>query len=137
LHLRMQRHSENGLAVAQFLNSHPKINTVFYPGLASHPNHDIAISQMNNFGGMLSFNLKSGAKSDSFKLLENLKVFTLAESLGSVESLANHPAVMTHASVPASQREKIGITEDLIRLSVGVEDIADLLADLTTALETI
>ena len=134
LHVRMQRHSENGRKVAEFLSHHPKVENVFYPGLENHPNHEIAKRQMRDFGGMVSFNFKSGQKEDAVKFLENLKVFTLAESLGGVESLANHPATMTHASIPAEVRSEKGITDDLVRLSVGIEDIDDLLADLEQAM---
>ncbi len=134
LHLRMQRHSENGNAVANFLVNHPIVGEVYYPGLASHENHDVAKKQMDHFGGMVSFRLKDESQQAAFAFLENTKVFTLAESLGGVESLVNHPNTMTHASIPESERLKIGITDSLIRLSVGVEDIEDLLADLTQAL---
>jgi cystathionine beta-lyase len=136
LHLRVQRHCENGAKVAEYLVNHPKVDKVFYPGLESHPNHDIAKKQMiGGFGGMVSFTFKSGAKADAIKMLEKVKVFTLAESLGGVESLANHPALMTHASIPEDKRKEIGITDDLVRLSVGVEDISDLLADLEQAFQ--
>lgn len=134
LPLRVQRHCENGEKVAEYLSNHPKIKTVFYPGLASHPFHEIAKKQMSGFGGMVSFNLASGSKEDAVGFLEKLRVFTLAESLGGVESLANHPALMTHASIPEDKRLEIGITDDLIRLSVGIEDIDDLLADIEQAL---
>lgn len=134
LHIRVQRHCENGEKVAEFLANHPKIATVFYPGLPSHPFHEIAKKQMSGFGGMVSFTFKSGAKADAVSFLEKLQVFTLAESLGGVESLANHPALMTHASIPEDKRLEIGITDDLVRLSVGIEDIDDLLADLKNAL---
>lgn len=135
LHLRVQRHCENGEKVAQYLASHSKVKTVFYPGLASHPNHEIASKQMKGgFGGMVSFNFASGKKEDAIKFLENLKVFTLAESLGGVESLANHPALMTHASIPEDKRREIGISDDLVRLSVGIEDADDLIADIEQAL---
>jgi cystathionine beta-lyase/cystathionine gamma-synthase len=134
LHLRVQRHCENGAKVADYLVNHPKVGTVYYPGLESHPNHEIAKKQMiGGFGGMVSFTFKTGAKADAIKMLEKVKVFTLAESLGGVESLANHPALMTHASIPEEKRKEIGITDDLVRLSVGVEDISDLLADLEQA----
>lgn len=133
LALRMQRHSQNGLAIAKYLEKHPKIDKVFYPGLESNPQYDLAKRQMKEPGGMVSFTFKSGEKSDAVKFLENIKVFTLAESLGGVESLANHPAVMTHASIPAEKRAELGITDDLVRLSVGVEDIDDLIADLEQA----
>ena len=136
LHLRVQRHCENGAKVAEYLVNHPKVATVYYPGLESHPNHEIAKKQMiGGFGGMVSFTFKSGAKADAIKMLEKVKVFTLAESLGGVESLANHPALMTHASIPEEKRKEIGITDDLVRLSVGVEDISDLLADLEQAFQ--
>ena len=134
LHLRVQRHCENGEKVVEFLINHPKINTVYYPGLPNHPHHEIAKKQMKGFGGMVSFTFKSGKKEDAISFLEQLKVFTLAESLGGVESLANHPALMTHASIPEEKRKEIGITDDLVRLSVGVEDIEDLIADLNQAL---
>lgn len=134
LHLRVQRHCENGQKVAEFLSNHPEIDKVFYPGLPDHPFHEVAKKQMiNGFGGMVSFTFKSGKKQDAVSFLEKLKIFTLAESLGGVESLANHPALMTHASVPEEKRKEIGITDDLVRLSVGVEDIDDLLADLEQA----
>ncbi len=133
LHLRVQRHCENGEKVAAFLSNHPEVATVYYPGLPSHPFHEIAKKQMSGFGGMVSFTFKSGKKEDAISFLEKLKVFTLAESLGGVESLANHPALMTHASIPEDRRKEIGITDDLVRLSVGVEDITDLLADLEQA----
>lgn len=133
LALRIQRHSQNGLAIAKYLEKHPKIDKVFYPGLESNPQYDLAKRQMKEPGGMVSFTFKSGEKSDAVKFLENIKVFTLAESLGGVESLANHPAVMTHASIPAEKRAELGITDDLVRLSVGVEDIDDLIADLEQA----
>jgi cystathionine beta-lyase len=134
LHLRMQRHCENGKAVAAYLVNHPKVAEVYYPGLESHPNHEIAKKQMDDFGGMVSFRLKDESQQAAFTFLENTKVFTLAESLGGVESLVNHPSTMTHASIPEPERLKIGITDSLIRLSVGVEDIEDLLGDLEAAL---
>jgi cystathionine beta-lyase len=135
LHLRMQRHCENGQKVAEYLNSHSLVDKVFYPGLENHPFYNIAKKQMKGgFGGMVSFTFKSGKKEDAVKFLENLKVFTLAESLGGVESLANHPALMTHASIPEEKRKVIGISDDLVRLSVGVEDAEDLIADLEQAL---
>jgi len=134
LHLRMQRHCENGKAVAKYLSEHPKVGEVFYPGLENHPNHEIAKKQMDDFGGMVSFRLKDESKQAALTFLENTKIFTLAESLGGVESLVSHPVTMTHASIPEADRLKIGITDSLIRLSVGVEDIDDLLADLEQAL---
>ena len=135
LHLRVQRHCENGERVAEYLNNHPLVERVYYPGLPSHPFHEIAKKQMSGFGGMVTFTFKSGKKEDAIKFLENLKVFTLAESLGGVESLANHPALMTHASIPEDKRKEVGISDDLVRLSVGIEDIEDLLADLEQAFE--
>jgi cystathionine beta-lyase len=134
LHVRMQRHCENGRAVAEFLANHNKVGKVYYPGFDEHPNHNVAKKQMKDFGGMVSFRLKDKSKEAAFKLLENTKVFTLAESLGGVESLINHPATMTHASIPESKRLNIGITDSLIRLSVGIEDIDDLLEDLNRVL---
>ncbi len=134
LHLRVQRHCENGVKIAEFLAGHPKVKQVYYPGLASHPFHEIAKKQMSGFGGMVTFTFASGLKSDAIAFLEKLKVFTLAESLGGVESLANHPALMTHASIPEDKRREIGISDDLVRLSVGVEDADDLIEDLKQAL---
>jgi len=137
LHVRMQRHSENGRAIAHYLKNHPKVGKVYWPGFEDHPNHDIAKSQMSDFGGMLSFSLKGNKYEDAIKILENLKVFTLAESLGGVESLSGHPASMTHASIPKEEREKTGVTDSLIRLSVGIEDENDLIQDLAKVLEMI
>lgn len=137
LHVRMQRHCENGKAVAEYLAKHPKIEKVYWPGFTSHPNHEIAKKQMKDFGGMVSFVTKGNNIKDAFKILENLKLFTLAESLGGVESLSGHPASMTHASIPKVEREKTGVVDSLIRLSVGIEDIDDLLADLDQALTLI
>ncbi|WP_405574966.1 cystathionine gamma-synthase [Winogradskyella sp. Asnod2-B02-A] len=134
LHLRMQRHCENGRAVALYLKNHPKIENVYWPGFEDHPNHLIAKSQMNDFGGMVSFTTKGNNYNESIRIIENLKIFTLAESLGGVESLAGHPASMTHASIPKEEREKTGVVDSLIRLSVGVEDEADLIADLKQAI---
>ncbi|RPD96441.1 cystathionine gamma-synthase [Aureibaculum marinum] len=134
LHLRMQRHSENGLAIANYLASHPKVEKVYYPGLENSKNYMVAKQQMKSFGGMVSFKLKNNSKDATFKVLESFKLFTLAESLGGVESLVNHPETMTHASIPAKEREKIGITTNLIRLSVGIEAIEDLINDLESAL---
>ena len=133
LHLRVQRHCENGMKVAEFLSNHPEVDKVFYPGLPDHPFYDIANKQMSGYGGMVTFTFKSGKKEDAISFLEKVKVFTLAESLGGVESLANHPALMTHASIPEDKRKEVGISDDLVRLSVGVEDIDDLLADLEQA----
>ena len=135
LHIRMQRHCENGKAVAEFLANHPKVETVYWPGLESHPNHDIAVEQMNDFGGMLSFTTKGNNYDEAIKVVERLKIFTLAESLGGVESLAGHPASMTHASIPKEEREKTGVVDSLIRLSVGIEDQYDLIEDLRQALK--
>ncbi|WP_298238746.1 cystathionine gamma-synthase [uncultured Algibacter sp.] len=134
LHVRMQRHCENGKAVAKYLASHPKIEKVYWPGFEGHPNHDIAKAQMKGFGGMLSFTTKENNYEEAIRTVENLKVFTLAESLGGVESLSGHPASMTHASIPKEEREKTGVVDSLIRLSVGIEDIDDLIADLKQAL---
>lgn len=137
LHLRMQRHSENGKKIAHFLNGHPKVDKVYWPGFESHPNHQIAKKQMRDFGGMISFSLKGDRKEDAFKLMSSLSVFTLAESLGGVESLISHPATMTHAAIPKEDREKVGVLDSLIRLSVGVEDSDDLIEDLEQALNKV
>ncbi|PWH83757.1 cystathionine gamma-synthase [Algibacter marinivivus] len=134
LHIRMQRHSENGKAVAEYLANHPKIEKVYWPGFEDHPNHGIAKSQMKDFGGMISFTSKGNNYEEAIKIVEKLKVFTLAESLGGVESLSGHPASMTHASIPKEEREKTGVVDSLIRLSVGIEDIDDLIADLKQAI---
>lgn len=134
LHLRMQRHCENGHAVAHFLRNHPKIDKVNWPGFEDHPNHHIAKSQMSDFGGMMSFTTVDDSYQEAVSFVEKLKVFTLAESLGGVESLAGHPASMTHASIPKEERDKTGIKESLIRLSVGIEDVEDLIEDLRQAL---
>ena len=137
LALRMQRHSDNGFEIAKFLENHSLVEKIYYPGLSSHPQYDLATRQMTEFGGMVSFTFKSGKKEDAVKFLENIKVFTLAESLGGVESLANLPALMTHASIPEEKRAILGITDDLVRLSVGIEDAEDLIADLEQAFNTI
>ena len=134
LHVRMQRHCENGAAVANFLKSHPRVDKVYWPGFEDHPNHEIAKKQMNGFGGMISFTTAEGTLESAVKVVENLKVFTLAESLGGVESLAGHPASMTHASIPKEERAKTGVVDSLIRLSVGIEDEEDLIDDLKQAL---
>ncbi|WBL25882.1 cystathionine gamma-synthase [Zunongwangia sp. HGR-M22] len=134
LHLRMQRHCENGEKVARFLKEHAGVAKVNWPGFEDHPNHDIAKKQMKGFGGMISFSTTEGTAESAVKILENLKVFTLAESLGGVESLAGHPASMTHASIPAEERAKTGVVDSLIRLSVGIEDGEDLVEDLKQAL---
>ena len=137
LALRMQRHSDNGFEIAKYLENHSLVDKIFYPGLSSHPQYDLATRQMTEFGGMVSFTFKSGKKEDAIKFLENIKVFTLAESLGGVESLANLPAMMTHASIPEDKRAVLGITDDLVRLSVGIEDAEDLIADLEQAFNAI
>ena len=134
LHLRMQRHCENGEKIARFLKEHPGVAQVNWPGFEDHPNHEIAKKQMKGFGGMISFSTTQGTAESAVKILENLKVFTLAESLGGVESLAGHPASMTHASIPKEEREKTGVVDSLIRLSVGIEDGDDLVEDLKQAL---
>lgn len=134
LHLRMQRHCENGEKVAHFLKNHPKVDKVYWPGFTSHPNHEIAKKQMRGFGGMISFTLKGNKMEDAHNIVKNVKIFCLAESLGGVESLIGHPATMTHASIPKEEREKTGVVDSLIRLSVGVEDAEDLIDDLTQAL---
>ena len=134
LHLRMQRHCENGEKVARFLKSHPRIERVFWPGFEDHPNHDVACKQMRGFGGMISFSLKENEKVRALEILKKVKLFALAESLGGVESLIGHPATMTHATIPKKDREECGIVDSLIRLSVGVEDVRDLLADLDQSL---
>jgi len=133
LHVRMQRHCENAYKVANFLNNHEMVEKVYWPGLHSHKNHDIAKKQMSGFGGMLSFRIKDFNKEQTIKFLEKLHLFTLAESLGGVESLCGHPATMTHASIPEQEREKSGVTDSLIRLSVGIEDVDDLIEDLKNA----
>ncbi|MGB5818577.1 MAG: cystathionine gamma-synthase [Saonia sp.] len=134
LHVRMQRHCENGRFIAEYLAKHPSIEKVYWPGFEDHPNHDIAKRQMKDFGGMISFITKGSSYEDAIKIVEKLKVFTLAESLGGVESLAGHPASMTHASIPKEEREKSGVVDALIRLSVGIEDVEDLIADLDQAI---
>lgn len=137
LHLRMKAHCENGRAVANFLRQHPKVGKVYWPGFEDHPNHEIAKKQMRDFGGMISFTLKSDSFDDASKLAKSLKVFSLAESLGGVESLVGHPASMTHASIPREERIKTGLVDSLLRLSVGVEDQEDLIEDLKQALERV
>jgi cystathionine gamma-lyase len=134
LHLRMERHCFNGKKIAEYLKNHPKIEKVYWPGFAEHPNHAIAKKQMRDFGGMLSFTLKNDSVEKAVKLMESVELFSLAESLGGVESLINHPASMTHASVPKEERLKSGLVDSLIRLSIGVEDVDDLLEDLGQAL---
>ena len=134
LHLRVQRHCENGEKVARFLAAHPKIDKVYWPGFETHPNHEVAKRQMRGFGGMISFNLKGNQLEDALSIVKKVEIFALAESLGGVESLIGHPATMTHASIPKDVREQSGVVDSLIRLSVGVEDADDLIADLTQAL---
>lgn len=134
LHVRMDRHCENGEKIAHFLRAHPKVDKVYWPGFTDHPNHDIAKQQMKKFGGMISFTLKDAITEETFTMASKVRVFSLAESLGGVESLLNHPATMTHASIPKEEREKAGVTDGLIRLSVGIEDIDDLIDDLTQAI---
>lgn len=134
LHIRMQRHCENGKAIAEYLSKHPKIEKVYWPGFEDHPNHQIAKHQMKDFGGMISFVTKGNDFDEAIRIVENLKIFTLAESLGGVESLAGHPASMTHASIPKEDRERTGVVDSLIRLSVGIEDIDDLIDDLKQAI---
>ena len=134
LHIRMQRHCENGEKIARFLKTHPKVDNVYWPGFETHPNHTVAKKQMRGFGGMISFSLKGNKLEDAHKVVKNVELFALAESLGGVESLIGHPATMTHASIPKEEREKLGIVDSLIRLSVGIEDVEDLIADLKQAL---
>jgi cystathionine beta-lyase len=134
LHLRMQRHCENGEKIANFLAQHPKVENVYWPGLTSHPNHDVAKSQMKGFGGMISFTLVGDSLEMAKKIVSKTELFTLAESLGGVESLIGHPSTMTHASIPREERIKSGVVDSLIRLSVGIEDVTDLIDDLTKAL---
>jgi len=134
LHLRMERHCFNGKQIAEYLKTHPKIEKVYWPGFTDHPNHHIAKQQMRDFGGMISIVLKDKSVENTFKVASSFKVFSLAESLGGVESLINHPATMTHASIPKEEREKAGVVDNLLRLSVGVEDVEDLLDDLKQAL---
>jgi cystathionine gamma-lyase/cystathionine beta-lyase len=134
LHLRMKAHCENGKAIATFLRQHPKIEKVHWPGFEDHPNHAIAKKQMRDFGGMISIVLKGADLNETFRIASSFKVFSLAESLGGVESLINHPATMTHASIPKEEREKAGVVDNLLRLSVGVEDLDDLLDDLKQVL---
>ena len=134
LHVRMARHCENAKKIAFFLESHTKIEKVFWPGFKSHPNHEIAKNQMTDFGAMISFTTKGNNYEQAIRVVENLKIFTLAESLGGVESLAGHPASMTHASIPKDQRELSGVIDSLIRLSVGIEDAEDLIEDLKQAI---
>jgi cystathionine gamma-lyase/cystathionine beta-lyase len=134
LHLRMKAHCENGRKVAEYLKKHPKIEKIYWPGFEDHPGHDVAKKQMRDFGGMVSIVLKDADLQETFRIASGFKVFTLAESLGGVESLINHPATMTHGSIPKEAREKVGVVDNLLRLSVGVEDDDDLIADLEQAL---
>ena len=134
LHIRVERHCRNAKEVAHFLESHPAVGRVVYPGFTEHPGHLVAKKQMRDFGGMISFTVKSDLAKDASKVVSSMKIFTLAESLGGVESLSGHPASMTHASIPKDQREANGISDGLIRLSVGIEDIRDLKADIEAAL---
>ena len=135
LHIRMEAHMKNGEAIARFLKNHPKVDKIYWPGFTDHPNHDIAKKQMRGFGGMISFSLKNADLNETFRIASSFEVFSLAESLGGVESLINHPATMTHASIPKEEREKAGVTDNLLRLSVGIEDIDDLLEDIAQALK--
>ncbi|HNA14074.1 MAG TPA: cystathionine gamma-synthase [Cyclobacteriaceae bacterium] len=137
LHLRMERHCINGKKIAEFLRSHPKVGKVYWPGFADHPNHDIAKKQMRDFGGMLSFTLKDDSVEEASTLMKSVELFSLAESLGGVESLINHPASMTHASIPKEERIKNGLSDSLIRLSIGIEDAEDLIEDLNHALSKV
>ncbi len=136
LHLRMKAHCENGRRIAEFLKVHPKVDKIYWPGFEDHPNHEIAKKQMRDFGGMISFTLKGADLQQTFNLASRFKLFTLAESLGGVESLINHPVSMTHGSIPKETREAVGVVDNLLRLSVGIEDIDDLLADLEQALNS-
>jgi len=135
LPIRMERHNANAMALAEFLASHPKVKTVHYPGLSTHPQHALARKQMRGFGGLISFAL--GSLERARTLLNNVRLMALAESLGGVETLISHPATMTHASVPPERRQEIGITDDLVRVSVGIEDVEDLKEDLTHALSMV
>lgn len=137
LHVRVERHCSNGRAVAHFLRNHPKVGKVYWPGFEDHPNHEVAKKQMRDFGGMISFTLKSDSFQDASQLAQSLEVFSLAESLGGVESLVGHPASMTHASIPREERIKTGLVDSLLRLSVGIEDEEDLIDDLRQALEKV
>ena len=136
LAVRMEKHNSNAMIISEYLNNHPKINKVRYPGLKNDPNHDIAKSQMRGFGGIIPIDLKTDLKG-TLKFLENIEIFTLAESLGGVESLIEHPAIMTHASIDKKIREELGISDSLIRLSIGIEDSEDLISALDNALKLI
>jgi cystathionine beta-lyase/cystathionine gamma-synthase len=137
LHLRVERACQNAARIAAFLNTHPKVKSVNYPGLPTHPGHETAKRQMRDFGAMLSFDLHDDQFDNAVALMTRLQLFTLAESLGGVESLIGHPATMTHASIPREERLKVGLTDSLIRLSVGIEDVDDLVEDLRQALDSI
>ena len=137
LHLRVERACKNAFKIAKYLKRHPKVDAVYYPGFKTHPNHKVAKEQMRDFGGMISFDIKGGSYNDALKIMSNTHLFTLAESLGGVESLIGHPASMTHASIPKKERLKVGLTDSLIRLSVGVEDVDDLIKDLELALRNV
>lgn len=137
LHLRMERHSQNGKTIAAYLKNHPKVANVYWPGFEDHPNHEVAKRQMRDYGGMISFTLIGNKMEDAVKVMESFELFALAESLGGVESLCGHPATMTHASIPKEEREKVGLVDSLIRLSVGIEDAEDLKNDLANALSKI
>jgi cystathionine gamma-lyase/cystathionine beta-lyase len=134
LHLRMERHCYNGRKIAEYLKAHPRIEKIYWPGFEDHPNHHIAKKQMRDFGGMISIVLKNAGEKETFRIASSFKIFSLAESLGGVESLVNHPVTMTHASIPKAERERVGVVDNLLRLSVGVEDAEDLLEDLKQAL---
>jgi cystathionine gamma-lyase/cystathionine beta-lyase len=134
LHLRMERHCYNGRKIAEFLKTHPRIEKIYWPGFEDHPNHAIAKKQMRDFGGMISIVLKNADEQETYRIASSFNVFSLAESLGGVESLINHPATMTHASIPKEEREKVGVVVNLLRLSVGVEDVEDLIEDLAQVL---
>jgi cystathionine beta-lyase len=137
LHIRMQRHCENGKVIAHYLKNHPKVGEVYWPGFESHKNHEVAKRQMKDFGGMISFTLKNDDLNSALIFLQKTQLFSLAESLGGVESLIGHPATMTHASIPKAEREANGLKDSLIRLSVGIEHIDDLIHDLETALNAV
>jgi len=135
LHLRMQAHCAHAAVIAKFLKTHPRVEKIYWPGFSDHPGHAIAAAQMRGFGGMLSIVLKDADLEETFRIASRFKVFTLAESLGGVESLINHPATMTHGSIPKELREKVGVVDNLLRISVGIEDVEDLLQDLKEALD--
>ena len=134
LHVRMKAHCENASQIANFLKAHPKIEKIYWPGFTDHPGHEVAKKQMRDFGGMISVVLRDADLQETFRIASRFKVFTLAESLGGVESLINHPATMTHGSIPKEARERVGVVDNLLRISVGIEDVDDLIADLTQVL---